>query len=320
MRAVTATQQRIEVVDKDIPTGDGVLLAVTTSGICGSDLHLVAAGLSGVTLGHEFGGRTPDGHLVAVRPTGHCGTCASCRAGHPNTCRLAVAALHGTSIDGGLAEFALIDHDRLVPMPDGVDEASVALVEPLAVAVHGVNRVAPESGAEALVVGAGTIGLLTAAVLVSRGVSVDIVARHPHQALAAEALGARVVGTSGSKLGAERGYGTSFDAVSSQEALDTCVRHTRPRGSIVEFGLIWSPVGLTNSLLMKEITLVPTMFYSHGHDHDDFADAAGLLARAPAIHSHLVTHRFPLEDAAEAFRTAADRASGALKVHLFTNP
>lgn len=313
MRAVTSSRGEINVIDKETPTGDGVLVSVRRAGICGSDLHLVAAGLHGVVLGHEFAGTLPDGRLVAVRPTGECGTCPSCTGGHPNTCHMAAGVLHGTSIDGGLADFVMVEPSRLVELPANMPDASAALVEPMAVAVHGISRVDVVPGMRVLVFGAGSIGLLTAAALVARGADVSIVARHPHQASVADGLGARVVTSPAND------HDVTFDAVSTQESLDTCVSHTRPRGVIVEFGLIWSPVGLTNRMLMKEISLVPTMFYSHGHDHDDCAQAAELLHANPRVADLLVTHAFPLDDAAFAFRIASDRSAGAIKVHLFTN-
>lgn len=317
MKAVVSGGGRVSTVDRETPSGEGVLVAVTSTGICGSDLHLVSAGLSGVVLGHEFGGRLPDGRLVAVRPTGECGTCHSCATGRPNTCRMAAGSLHGTSIDGGLAEFVVVEPARVVVMPDGMDDTLVALVEPTAVAVHGVNRARLEPGMSTAVIGAGSIGLLTAAVLTSRGYSVDVLARHPHQASAADAMGATALSADTFST-MTSSYDVTFDAVSTQSSFDACVAATRPGGAIVEFGLIWDSLGLTNTWLLKEISLIPTMFYSHAHDHDDFADAAGLLHSNPAIGHHLVTHRFPLSDATAAFDTATDRSSGAIKVHLFT--
>lgn len=313
VRAVTSSGGRVSLVELDEPRGEGELLRVREAGICGSDLHLVASGLQGVVLGHEFAGCLADGRRIAVRPTGECGACPSCINGHPNTCRQAVTGLHGTSIDGGFADYVRVETSRHVELNPAMSDTAAALVEPMAVAVHGVERVPMVPGMSALVVGAGSIGLLTAAALCDRGVDVAIVARHRHQAIAAEQVGAKVL----ARVDGE--FDVSFDAVSSQQSLDACVSHTRPRGSIVEFGLIWSPVGLTNSMLMKEISLIPTMFYSHGHDHDDCARAADILWRNPALADAVVTHRFPLDDAVEAFRVASDRSSGVIKVHLFAN-
>jgi threonine dehydrogenase-like Zn-dependent dehydrogenase len=311
MRAVTSSQGQISVIDVEEPSGQGELITVSSSGICGSDLHLIANGLSGIILGHEFGGYTSTGELVAVRPTGECGTCHQCKRGVPNTCAQASASLHGTSINGGLAEKVLVDPSRLFPVPDGTDPAAVGLVEPLAVVIHGINRIQLVPGQRVLVVGAGSIGLLCAAALLDRHIEVDILTRHPHQTKAAEALGATPVSQPG------RHYDASFDAVCTQESFDTCISATRPRGDLVEFGVFWGPISIGNSLLMKEITLYPSIFYSHDHAHNDFAEAIDLLHRVPGIATHLVIHRFHLEDAKEAFRVANDRQSGSIKVHLF---
>jgi threonine dehydrogenase-like Zn-dependent dehydrogenase len=313
MLAITASQGVITVIEKDIPEGSGELIAVTSSGICGSDLHMIEAGLSGVVLGHEFGGLTSSGQLVAVRPTGECGTCPQCTTGYSQTCSMAGRSLHGMSRDGGLAEFVHVDANQIFPMPAGIDPTSVGLVEPLAVVIHGINRSHIQKGSRAVIVGAGSIGLLTAAVLVDRGISVDIVTRHGHQSLAAEKLGARAISEPGNN------YDVSFDAVCSQQAFDACVHATRPCGTLLEFGMFWSPVTLNNALMMKEITVIPSIFYGHNHEHHDFLEAVEILGRLPHLIDAVVTHRFPLVEAAEAFRVANDRKAGAIKVHLSTS-
>jgi len=312
MRAVMSENGEVFVTDYDEPTGTGELITVTSAGICGSDLHLVTSGLSGVILGHEFGGFTTDGRLVAVRPTGECGSCLQCSRGFPHTCRQAASALHGTSINGGLAELVRVESSRLVPLPLGTDPAVVGLVEPLAVVIHAVNRVPVHEGMSALVVGSGSIGLLTAAVLKDNGVNVDIVCRHQHQFHAAEALGVHAISEPSTN------YDVSYDAVCTQESLDMCFNATRPRGSVIEFGMIWSTISLKNQMMLKEISLVPSIFYSHNHEHNDFSDAVDMLVRHSELVPALVTHRFSLEEATKAFAVANDRKTGAIKVHMFT--
>ena len=221
--------------------------------------------------------------------------------------------MHGTSINGGLAEFVQVEASRLVPVPAGTDPAAVGLVEPLAVVIHGINRVRLIPGMTALVVGSGSIGLLTAAVLADRGINVDIVCRHPHQFEAAQKLGVNSVSKPGSN------YDVSFDAVCTQESLDTCFNATRPRGDVVEFGMIWGSIQLKNQMMLKEISLVPSIFYSHDHEQNDFVDAVDILVRHPELITTLVTHRFSLEDSVRAFEVANDRQAGAIKVHIFTN-
>jgi threonine dehydrogenase-like Zn-dependent dehydrogenase len=311
MRAVFAEQKSVVLRDIEAPDGDGVDLRVAMCGICGSDLHMIENGMRGVVVGHEFGGWLADGRLVAVRPTGECGACSHCTRGRHHLCADAMARSYGISMNGGLTESARVEESRLTVMPEGSRPRDAALVEPLAVALHGARRAGVPTGGRALVVGAGSIGLLTAAALRAWGVECDIVARHPHQAAAAEALGARVVGRPASSA-----YSHTFDAVCTQETVDLCIEATEPGGTLLEFGLFWTPVRMSNALLLKEVTFVPAMFYGHDHDHNDFTEAAAIVGADPAVADALVTHEFGLEDATEGFRTAADRSSGAIKVHI----
>lgn len=313
MLAVTSSNGKVSVVERDIPDGDGELITITSSGICGSDLHMIENGLSNVILGHEFGGYTSDGRLVAVRPTRECGTCDHCLAHRSQVCSEVMSQGLGITVDGGLAEFMRVPADRLFEVPPNADPATVGLAEPLAVVLHGINKMRLSPGSRALVVGAGSIGLLASAVLRDRGVAVDIVARHPHQFDAADKLGVRGVDTPGSN------YEVAFDAVCTQQSFDACISATRPGGALCEFGMFWTPVTLKNPMLLKEITIVPSMFYGHTNEHHDFREAIEILGRVPSIASTVVTHRFSLADAEEAFAVAADRRAGAIKVHVFTS-
>ena len=310
MLAVISAQGQIRVIDKDVPHGEGELITVTSAGICGSDLHLISAGLSNVVLGHEFGGYTSDGRLVAVRPTGECGVCNSCQSFAASTCVEATSQAHGITIDGGLAEQVRVDPSRLFEVPHTIAPSDVGLIEPLAVVIHGINRVSPPPGSRAVVIGGGSIGLLAAAALKSRDVDVDIVVRHQHQFIAAEKLGVRAIDT------ARTNYDFSFDAVCSQQSFDQCITATRPRGTLLEFGMVWSPVALSNQFIMKEISIVPSIYYSHDHKHNDFEEAITLLATHPNIARAIVSHHFLLDDAPKAFEIANNRQGGAIKVHF----
>ncbi|MBV8951053.1 MAG: alcohol dehydrogenase catalytic domain-containing protein, partial [Actinobacteria bacterium] len=87
MRAVHNTDAGIEVLEVPAPDGDGVRVRVRASGICGTDLSMVAMGPLPVTLGHEFSGELPDGTPVAVDPSRPCGTCDQCTEGREHLCR-----------------------------------------------------------------------------------------------------------------------------------------------------------------------------------------------------------------------------------------
>ena len=308
MRAVRNTAEGVAVVDVAAPEvgPDHVVVHVTSSGICGSDLHMLEWGPRPLTFGHEFAGTLDDGSLVAVQPGLPCGACDTCLAGNPHLCRTFFEKFHGVTIDGGLADTVAVDPRCLVPLPPGVDAAEAGLVEPLAVAVHALNQIALEPGQRVLVIGGGTIGLASAAAAMPRGVQVDLSARHPAQQRAAEIVGA------GREVGVD--YDVVIEAAGSQGALDEAVDRVRPAGTILVVGTYWSPVTLPGAILQKEARLVPATVYGEHAGEREFAAAAGLLGTIPAVADAMISHRFGLDDAPEAFRVAADRAAGAIKV------
>jgi 2-desacetyl-2-hydroxyethyl bacteriochlorophyllide A dehydrogenase len=212
------------------------------------------------------------------------------------------------SVDGGLAEEVIVDRSCLVPLPPGLEPEMAALVEPLAVAGHALQRERLEAGARILVIGGGSIGLSLVAVARGRGIGVDLSARYRHQHEAGEQLGAR------RELAEE--YDVVIDAAGTQSSLDDAVTKVRPGGTIVVAATYWDPVSFGSGLLGKEAHIVPATMYGHVHGTREFDTAASLLAAHPEIADALVSHRFGLDDAAEAFRTSGDRASGAIKVVL----
>ena len=107
-----------------------------------------------------------------------------------------------------------------------------------------------------------------------------------------------------------------IEAAGSQTALDLAVERARPGGAVAIPAMYGAGVTLGVEVSMKEITLLPAFTYGHHHGRREFDDAAAVLGRAPDLADVMITHRFPLADAAHAFRVAADRSSGAIKVVL----
>ncbi len=306
MRGVRNTPEGIRVVEiPDTPTA-GVRVSVASSGICGSDLHMVSFGPSPVTLGHEFCGLLDDGTPVAVLPAVRCGRCSRCRAGEPQQCTAVLEAMYGTSLDGGLADHVWIDPTCAVPLPPSLALDVACLVEPLAVALHGAHRAGVVPGARVLVIGAGPIGLCAMAVARELGASVDGKGNRPERQATAERLGA------GSMSGTD--YDIVLDAAGTQSSLDQATSMVRPGGTIGVLASFWMPVTIGMSLLMKEVMLVPAFTYGHHHRVSEFEEAMRMLEVIPQLPASVITHRFPLDDAAEAFRVASDPTSGAIKV------
>ena len=134
-------------------------------------------------------------------------------------------------------------------------------------------------------------------------------ARHPHQREAGERLGARV--------GAEGSYDVVVEAAGSPESLARCGELVAPGGTIVVLGVHFGPVQLDwMPLFNREARLIPSLGYCEHDGVREMEEAAAMLAGDPDIVRTVITHRFGLEDAAEAFRVASDRGSGAIRVVL----
>jgi threonine dehydrogenase-like Zn-dependent dehydrogenase len=310
MRAVRNTENGIEVVDVERPgTDDGrVRVRVRAAGICGSDLHLVTWGPMPVTLGHEVAGHLDDGTPVAIWPLAPCGECDRCVAGEVSQCRRGVPKSYGIGRDGGMADEIVVEERCLVPLPDGLDVADAALVEPLACSLHALRRGRLRGDERVAVVGGGPIGLGAAAVARWMDCTVDLAARHDAQRQAAERLGA------GNDPAGE--YDVVVDAAGTDSAIATCFELLRPGGTLVLVASYWEPVQFPQFFSMKEPVVVGSNMHGHDETGRDMDAAARVLAEFPEVAPALITHGFPLDRAAEAFSVAGDRAGGAIKVLL----
>jgi len=311
MRAVRCIEGQARVVDVPRPSSDdidAVVVKVASAGICGSDLHLLPMGLP-ATFGHELAGLLPDGRAVAVEPLAPCAECASCVAGDYHRCVLGPGIVFGVGRDGGMAEECLVPLSALSPLPAGVAVSDGCLVEPLAVAVHGVRRGGIAGGDRVAVIGGGTIGQTALVAAQAAGATVDLVARHDRQKEAAARLGAGE---------ATDGYDVVIEAAGTASALADAVRRCRPGGTVVLLASYWDGTvelpGL--EVTMKEITLVPAVMYNRSGPSRDIDVAVAMLAARPELPGTIITHRFPLDAATEAFAVASDRAAGSIKVVL----
>lgn len=216
--------------------------------------------------------------------------------------------MYGISLDGGLADEVWVDPSCAKVVPTAVNLDHANLVEPLAVALHGINRVGVGPGARVLVIGAGPIGLCTIAAARNLGADVDLAGNHPKRLEAGERLGASTsVGTN---------YDVVFDAAGSETSVQLAIDLARPCGTIVLLGTFWDPVSIGPFLQFKEVSLVPAFTYGHHHGVDEFEDAIRMLGELPDLAETIITHRFSLDDATEAFRVAGDRSTDSIKVAI----
>jgi threonine dehydrogenase-like Zn-dependent dehydrogenase len=283
-----------------------VRLSVVSAGICGTDVSFVAAGITGFIYGHEFAGVDAGGTGYFVEPNLYCGQCEECRGGNTQRCTGPGHTWFGLFHDGGLAETVMVPEFALLPLPAQLDVRDACLVEPGSVAWHGVRLAGLEPGERFLVVGGGSVGLLAAAAAQHLGLDADVESRHGHQRAAAERLG----------FGRPNGvYDVVLDAAGSESSLARCAEAARPGGRIVSLGVYHTTMPVPGRpSLDKELIYINSIAYGRHDGVRDVEQAASMLAKRSEIARAIITHRYPIEEAPEAFRIAADRKAGVIKV------
>lgn len=321
---------------------------VRLAGICGSDLGLLLAKQSPrlspfasfpAILGHEFVGES-GGARVVVNPLIGCRErglepCSACAAGSPGRCaRLGVnsespAGMIGFSraFTGGWAEQSAAHHSRLHPIPDGVPDERAVLTEPLAVVLRGLKLAFGGSNgwswpARMLVIGAGTIGVLTVRALRALGMNgeVHVSARHQLQGDAAREAGASRVHASAwdaaLAIGARRyrpiigpaawrgGFETVVESAGSAGAFDQALWTAAEGGKVILLGAPGEARIDLSALWFREVNLVGSYAYGDA----DFAQAVALLPELAGL-ERVVGRAFPLEEWPAAIRAALARTS-----------
>ncbi len=302
-----------------------VLVNITAVGLCGSDLHWFEEASIGdarlsrpLVLGHEFAGVVADGtragQRVAVDPAWDCGECEPCRAGRANLCLSMRFAGHGTT-DGALRSSMAWPERLLHPIPDSIGDCEAALLEPLGVALHALDLAHLESGDRAGVYGCGPIGLLLVQLLRWQGTAMIATDLLEHRVAAARVMGAadavRVDGRAGKDLSParravrEQAVDVAFEVSGSDEALADAIASLRPGGRLVVVGI---PAADRTSFeaaaaRRKELTIL----MSRRMVAADLDKAIELAADCDVLLSPLITHRYPLSSAPEAFLTLASR-------------
>jgi L-iditol 2-dehydrogenase len=311
---------RVHEEERPKPGPGQVLVRVEAVGLCGSDLHWFEEGGIGsgrisrpIVPGHEMAGRTEDGRLVAVEPAIPCERCTLCLEGHPNLCPAIRFSGQGDD-DGSLREWMAWPQHCLFPLPEGLTATDGAMLEPLGVAIHTVDLAHVRPGSRVGVFGSGPIGLFCLQVAKAAGaarlVATDL-ARRPHRLDAARALGAEAFAAeNGGEARAIReavgghGLDVAIEAAGVQAAVDAAVESVRPGGRVVLAGI---PADERTSVRVssarrKGLTLVFVRRMKHTYPR-----AIALAVAGRVDLRSVVTHRFPLAEAARAFEVASRR-------------
>jgi len=312
-----------------------VVVDVVDCGICGSDLHSYLEGAfiaPGQVMGHEFSGKIVEmgkevqgvkiGDRVTVMPLTICGRCPRCLEGASHLCEVGLAESVAYGLPGGFAEFVRVPNvilgSNLFKIPDNVDDAAAALVEPLAVALHAAKMSAPAPTDTCVVLGLGSIGLNTVQMLKALGagrvIGIDI---SPVRLNIAKQLGADITinGREVDALAAVTeitgpgayGVGARADIVIEASGvgalLNQAVSMTRAGGKLRIAALYEGDVMVpANQIVQKEMSVSGTFAY-----RGEFAQVLSLLASGRIQAAPVITHTFALDDIEQAFRTQLDK-------------
>jgi L-iditol 2-dehydrogenase len=295
------------------------LVRIKAVGVCGSDLHWFAEGSIGdakldhpLVLGHEFAGITEDGQRVAIDPAIPCGSCEYCVHGHPNLCANLIFAGHGQT-DGGLREWLAWSAKSLIPIPDSISDADGAMLEPLGIAIHTVDLGKLKSGMTVGVFGCGPIGLLILQVAKLSGAAKIIATdKLAHRVDAAKRFGAdQTFLVDGDARLPEiemvtngRGVDVAFEAAGTQDAVDTAFAAVASGGKVVLAGIPNDDRTAFSASTARRKGLTIKLVRRMKHT---YPRAIELVSKGLVDVRSVVTHRFLLEDAVEAFRVAERR-------------
>ena len=302
-----------------IPGAGEKMLQVKAVGICGSDLHWFAEGGIGdaqlehpLVLGHEFAGITESGQRVAIDPAIPCRQCELCKQGHPNLCERVVFAGHGTQ-DGALREWMAWDERNLFPIPDTFTYIDGAMLEPLGIAMHALDLAHLEEGMTVGVFGCGAIGLLIVQLArLSRAANIIATDKLVHRLEAAGSMGATkaILAEGGAEIQevmaatGGRGVNIAFEVAGEQEAVEMSFAAVLPGGKVILAGIPANDITSFPASVARRKGLTIKMVRRMKHT---YPRAIELVSTGLVDVRSLVTHRFPLVKAVEAFAVAQRR-------------
>ncbi len=332
---------RVERVPRPDPPGPGqALLRITAVGVCGSDLHTYQDARIGDTvvetplvLGHEFaavveavGPESYDGNFqplrpgtrVAVDPAQPCGRCEMCEQGHPNLCH----RLHfcGTYPDpGSLSEYMLMPAHSCFPIPDAMDDASAALLEPLGIAIHAVDLAKVRVADSAVILGAGPIGLYILQVMRLAGADpIYVIDQFPWRLALAARYGGVPINfretdpvAAVKEATAGRGVDIAIEAAWADHSIQWAAEMARLGGRLVLVG-IPGPDKLEmkhSTARRKGLTIRLSRRMKHVYPR-----AIKLWASGAVDLTGVVSHRFPLERTPEAYALNEQYADNVVKI------
>lgn len=321
-------------VERPAPGPGQVLVRVTHSGVCGTDLHIYEGAIPvrhPLIMGHEMIGEVvdggdaslPKGSRVIVDPALYCGMCVNCRAGQTNLCPN--GSLVGRDSDGGFADFLVAPRSHVYLLPDSIDSELAPLIQPVTTCVHGQQRLKTFPGQSVAVIGLGVTGQVHVELAKSWGAYPVIgVTRSAYKRSLAEQLGADITVASGPDAvrkvkEATGGHGADIviECTGVPAALADAINMVRLGGSLLLFGITSATQATLPfyQLYYKELNVVNT----RAAKGEDYPPSIDLVARGILKLKPLVTHIVPLRDLEKAIGMLESDEDQRMKI-ILENP
>ncbi len=334
MKALVWTKENmVEVQERELPNYDGkILVKIAYAGICGSDVSVYLGkhprAKTPLIMGHEFSGVVEAigsnvkttlqiGDSVVVNPLYSCGTCRACMQGNSHVCR--TLRLYGTDTDGGMAEYAALPESCVYPVPKDLSLKLAAVVEPVAVVVHGLRMVKKDFFTTACVTGMGPMGLLTALMLKDAGVQkLFTVEANEKRAQYARDMGLEVINPLEVDcvqyiLDRTNGEGVSLlvEASGSPAVAKIMTDLAGVRAEILLLSVFKEPVAVDlRAVNFKEQFVIGTRVYTRM----DVLDAITYITQNSERIESIVSHVFPIEEGQAAFQEIVNGQTNMMKV------
>jgi L-iditol 2-dehydrogenase len=334
-QAIMTSPGEIEFKDVSNPEpGDGeVLLRIQKIGVCGSDVHVWHGKHPytsyPVVQGHEFSAivesigpgveRIKVGSKVTATPQEVCGKCGPCIRGDYHICD--ELKVQGFQAPGVAQDLFVTAAEKIVPLPDSFSFEQGALVEPVSVAVHTVNRVDSIKEKNVVVLGGGPIGNLVAQVAQANGANVLITDLSAFRLKIAQQCGIRHISnpakeslqTACKRIFGDEGFGIAFECVGIDATMTDAIENIQKGGTIVVVGVFADKAKIDLGLVQdRELKLIGTLMYQY----NDYVNAVALIEHSKIQTEPLFTRHFSFYNYTDAYKYIEEQGDKTMKVFI----
>lgn len=322
----------IKEINEPIADGKNVIIEVTKSGICGSDIHYWDMGNPvGLVMGHEFAGRVIDvgdrtdlkvGDRVTALPISPCGKCEACLSANPQYCLDTWTHAVGLSLDnpGGLTEKIKVRSDMVIKVPDNISDNEVSMVEPVAVSFHAVRLSNIKFGDKVLVVGGGIIGLVAAMFAKLEGASYVAVSETNEKrgekavslGVADEWIDAKKEDSISKMIEKSNGgFDCVIECCGNSPAVSTALTVVKPGGTVVLVGVAMGAIEVPTVLaVMRELTVKGAIAYTK----QEFETCIDLIANKKIDVVKFIDDIVSFEEVQESYERLTSGVDDAVKI------